>query len=119
MTDQSRAVSCRELMGTNCFICGAECGTLEELRLHRETEHPDEEPVQAREFPCWNCLRPSRRNLRGQVCPQCQFMGAGREQYAAFENLANQEAYLEYLGDPAGYLEYRTEYGYGDLEESP
>ena len=54
-----------------------------------------------------------------QVCPQCQFMGAGREQYAALENLANIEAYLEYLGDPAGYLEYRTEYGYGDLEESP
>jgi len=40
-------LSCLEEMGTICVICGKECGTLEELKRHREADHPDEEPVQA------------------------------------------------------------------------
>ena len=82
--------------------------------------------MQAREFPCRHCFSwrfwdgtQGRSDLRGKVCPGCEFATRGREQYLALENLANMEAYLEYLGDPEAYLEYRTEYGYGDLEESP
>ena len=111
MTPQSRHRSCLETMGPNCLICGKECGTLEELRLHRETDHPDEEPVQARKWPCRPCFthrfgrgKPPR-DFRGEVYPTCTFMGGGREQYWALEDLANKEAYQ-------AHLEYLEEHGH-------
>ena len=68
--------------GDELFHLWAGCGTLEELKRHRETAHPDKraEPVQARGVALQDCFNHrfydgirGRLDYRGQVCPSCEF----------------------------------------------
>jgi len=129
MTDQSHKLSCRRTMGKVCLECGKPFRSYAALKRHRETEHPDKEPVQARKWPCRPCFtkrfgrgKPPR-DFRGEEYGSCTFMGGGREQYWALEDLANKEAYMAYLEylEESGHDQYLEEHGYDDLvfEESP